>query len=53
MSLHSYSLCWLHLTRATLRREPILPKPAPMKVSNFLYDYAHSKRIYRNPTRCE
>ena len=46
MSLHSYSRCWLHLTCATLRREPILPKPVGLKVSSFLYDYARSKKIY-------
>src|SRR6185295_11857406 len=46
MSLHSYSRCWLHLTWATLRREPMLPKPVGLKVSSFLYDYARSKKIY-------
>ena len=46
MSLHSYSRCWLHLTWATLRRERMLPKPAGMKVSSFLYDYSRSKGIY-------
>jgi REP element-mobilizing transposase RayT len=46
MSLHSFSRCWLHLTWATLRREPMLPKPAALKVSDFLYDYSKSKGIY-------
>lgn len=46
MSLHSYSRCWLHLTWATLRRERMLPKPAGLKVSSFLYDYSRSKGIY-------
>jgi putative transposase len=46
MSLHSFSRCWLHLTWATLRREPMLPKPAALRVSDFLYDYSKSKGIY-------
>ena len=46
MSLHSYSRCWLHLTWATLRREPMLPKPAALRASDFLYDYAKSKGIH-------
>jgi putative transposase len=46
MSLHSHSRCWLHLTWATLRRERMLPKPAGVKVSSFLYDYSRSKGIY-------
>ena len=46
MSLHSYSRCWLHLTCATLRREPMLPKRVGVKVSSFLYDYSREKGIY-------
>lgn len=46
MSLHSYSRCWLHLTWATLRRQRLLPKPAGLKVSEFLFDYARTKGIY-------
>jgi REP element-mobilizing transposase RayT len=34
------------LTWATLRRKPILSKPAAVKVSGFLTDYARGKGIY-------
>ncbi len=46
MSLHSYSRCWLHLVWATLDREPMLPKPAAAKASQFLIGYAKEKGIY-------
>ncbi len=46
MSKHSYSRCWLHLIWATLDREPMLTKPAAVKASGFLTDYAHQKNIY-------
>jgi len=46
MSLHSYSRVWLHLVWATLERRPLLPKPAAMKLSGYLTDYAKQKCIY-------
>ena len=46
MSRHSYSRCWIHLTWGTLRRERLLPKPAAVKVSGHLNDYAEEKGIY-------
>ena len=46
MSLHSYSRCWLHLIWTTLNREPMLVKPAAVKASNFLSEYAREKNIY-------
>lgn len=46
MSTHSYSRCWIHLTWSTRRREPILPKAAGIKVSEFLSGYAPGKGIY-------
>jgi putative transposase len=46
MSRHSYSRCWLHLIWTTLDREPILVKPAAVKASRFLSEYAHEKNIY-------
>ena len=46
MSLHSYSRVWLHLVWATLERRPLLPKPAAMKLSGYLTDYAKQKSIY-------
>jgi putative transposase len=46
MSLHSYSRVWLHLVWATLERRPLLAKPAAMKLSGYLTDYAKQKCIY-------
>jgi putative transposase len=46
MPMHSYSRCWLHMTWATLRREPAFSKGAAAKVSEFLTDYAPGKGIY-------
>jgi REP element-mobilizing transposase RayT len=46
LSTHSYSRCWIHMTWATRRREPILPRPAAVEVSGFLADYAKGKGIY-------
>jgi putative transposase len=46
MSLHSYSRVWLHLVWATLERRPLLAKPAAVKLSEYLTDYAKQKGIY-------
>jgi REP element-mobilizing transposase RayT len=46
MSLHSYSRVWLHLVWATLERRPLLDKPAAVKLSTHLHDYAAQKGIY-------
>ena len=46
MPMHSYSRCWLHMTWATHRREPVFSKEAAAKVSEFLTDYAPGKGIY-------
>jgi putative transposase len=46
MSVHSFSRCWLHLTWATLNRQRVLPKPAAVKVSEYLHEYAESKGIF-------
>jgi len=46
MSLHSYSRVWLHLVWATLERRPLLDKPAAVKLSAHLHDYAAQKGIY-------
>ena len=46
MSLHSYSRVWLHLVWATLERRPFLAKPAAVKLSEYLYQYAEQKKIY-------
>src|SRR5665213_557749 len=46
MSLHAYSRVWLHLVWATLERRPLLDKPAVLKLSAYLSDYAKEKGIY-------
>ena len=46
MPLHSYTRCWLHIVWATLERRPLLPKPAAIKLSAHLHDYATEKGIY-------
>ena len=46
MSLHSYSRVWLHLVWATLERRLLLSKPAAVKVSGYLTQYAQEKGIY-------
>ena len=46
MSTHSYSRCWLHLIWETLRREPMLDKPAAARASVNLSEYALEKSIY-------
>ena len=46
MSLHSYSRVWLHLVWATVERRPLLPKPAAVKVSDYLSRYAPEKAMY-------
>jgi putative transposase len=46
MSLHSYSRVWLHLVWGTLERRPLLTKPAAVKVSEYLSQYAEEKGIY-------
>ncbi|HWW01593.1 MAG TPA: IS200/IS605 family transposase [Candidatus Acidoferrum sp.] len=46
MSLHSYSRVWLHLTWATLERRPLLSKPAAVKLSGYLTQYAAEHGVY-------
>lgn len=46
MSTHSYSRCWLHLIWETLRREPMLDKPAAARASRNLSEYSQEKSIY-------
>src|SRR5713101_9924899 len=46
MSRHSYSRCWLHLIWTTLDREPMFTRPAAVKASRFLNEYALEKNIY-------
>ena len=46
MSLHSYSRCWLHIVWSTLDREPMLTRPAAVKASRFMTQYALEKSIH-------
>jgi putative transposase len=46
MSLHSYSRVWLHAVWGTLERRPLLSKPAAVKVSEYLHQYASEKGLY-------
>ena len=46
MALHSYTRVWIHLVWATLERRPLLSKPAAVKLSAHLHEYARTKGIY-------
>ena len=46
MALHSYCRCWLHLVWATLDRQPLLSKPAAVKLSGYFNEYSREKGIY-------
>jgi len=45
MGLHSYSRCWLHVTWATLNRDPLLSHDAAAQASQYLSRYAMEKKI--------
>jgi putative transposase len=46
MSLHSYSKVWIHLVWGTLAREPMFSSSAAAKASDWLAEYAVTKKIY-------
>jgi putative transposase len=46
MSLHSYSICWLHLVFNTLDKKPILHKELRIILSNYFKEYSKEKNIY-------
>ena len=46
MSVHSYSLCWIHLIWATLTRERVLNKKAAAALSRHLVEYAGEQKMY-------
>ena len=46
MALHSFCRCWLHIVWATLDRQPLLSKPAAVKLSGYLNEYSREKGIY-------
>ena len=46
MSTHSYNKIWLHFIWETLDKQKILPKPARIKLSKFLFEYCKEKKIF-------
>jgi putative transposase len=46
MSLHSFSVCWLHIVFATLNRDRIIHKDLRILLSNYFRDYSMEKNIY-------
>jgi len=46
MSTHSFSKIWIHFIWETLDKQRILPKPARLKLSDFLYSYCIGKKIF-------
>ena len=46
MSTHSYNKIWLHFIWETLDKQKILPKPARIKLSKFLFQYYKEKKIF-------
>jgi putative transposase len=46
MSKHSYNKIWIHFIWETPGKQKILSKEVRKKISNFLYDYCKSKKIF-------
>ncbi len=46
MSTHSYNKIWIHFIWETLAKQKILPKPARLKLSEFLFSYSKEKGIF-------
>ena len=46
MSHHSYNKIWIHFIWETLDKQKVLPKPARLKLSDFLYSYGKEKKIF-------
>ncbi len=46
MSKHSYNKIWIHLIWETLDKQKILPRPARLKLSEFLFSYSKDKGIF-------
>ncbi len=46
MSLHSYSRVWLHAVWSTLERRLLLPRPAAVRISEYLHQYSSEKGLY-------
>ena len=46
MSTHSYNKIWIHFIWETLDKQKILPKPARLKLSDYLFSYCKEKKIF-------
>ena len=46
MSTHSYNKIWIHFIWETLGKQKILPKPARVKLSDYLFNYCKEKKIF-------
>lgn len=46
MSTHSYNKIWIHFIWETLDKQKILPRPARIKLSNYLFNYCKEKKIF-------
>jgi putative transposase len=46
MSLHSYSVCWLHVVFNTLNKQPVINRDLSVMLSNYLREYSKEKNIY-------
>jgi len=46
MSKHSYNKIWIHFIWETLDKQKTLPKPARLKISDYLLGYCEDKNIY-------
>ena len=46
MSKHSYNKIWVHFIWETLNKQKVLPKPARLKLSDFLFRYCKEKEIF-------
>jgi REP-associated tyrosine transposase len=46
MSTHSYNKIWIHFIWETIDKQKILPKPARLKLSDYLFNYCKEKNIF-------
>jgi len=46
MSIHSYSVCYMHIVFSTYNHQPVLQKDLRKQLSKYLLNYSKSKNIY-------
>ncbi len=46
MSTHSYNKIWIHFIWEALDKQKILPRPARIKLSDYLFNYCKEKKIF-------